>query len=141
VRFGILGPVEVADDHSRIMIGGRQPRSLLAALLCHPNRTVSTETLLEAVWGTAPPKTAGKNLQACSPREIRCGSVPGCCRWRRMLEASRRTRPAFVSRLRHVEHRRRAREDHLMHAVAVPFDVVMALVRVAAAVDCPGPTK
>lgn len=63
MRFGILGPVEVADDHRRIMIGGRQPRSLLAALLCHPNRTVSTETLLEAVWGTAPPKTAGKNLQ------------------------------------------------------------------------------
>ena len=44
------------------LAGGRQ-RALLAVLLVHANEVVDTDRLIEALWGTEPPKTARAALQ------------------------------------------------------------------------------
>jgi YVTN family beta-propeller protein len=64
VEFRILGPLEVLDDDGRRvdLAAGRQ-RTLLAALLLHANTVVSTDRLIDALWGERPPETAGKALQ------------------------------------------------------------------------------
>lgn len=58
LRFRILGPLEVlADDQPLPLQRGRQ-RALLGLLVLHANTTVSTDRLLDALWGDAPPATA-----------------------------------------------------------------------------------
>ncbi|GLZ50160.1 hypothetical protein Acsp06_63450 [Actinomycetospora sp. NBRC 106375] len=42
---------------------GAKERRLLAALALHPGQVVSEGRLIEALWGDAPPRTAGKTLQ------------------------------------------------------------------------------
>ena len=44
MRLGILGPLQVIDGNRAIAVGARNLRALLAVLLCHPNRAVSTAT-------------------------------------------------------------------------------------------------
>jgi DNA-binding SARP family transcriptional activator len=52
VRFSILGPLNVsADDGTPIMIGQQRRRSVLAALLLHANRPLSSDALMKMVWG------------------------------------------------------------------------------------------
>ncbi|MGI9646925.1 MAG: AfsR/SARP family transcriptional regulator [Acidimicrobiia bacterium] len=51
MEFRILGPVEVAVDGDPIDIGPRQQRKLLALLLLSPNQVVSTDLILEELWG------------------------------------------------------------------------------------------
>jgi DNA-binding SARP family transcriptional activator/tetratricopeptide (TPR) repeat protein len=63
VEFRILGPLEVIDDGRTIELGAAKPRALLAALLLHANRVVSTDTLIDALWGERAPSTAVKALQ------------------------------------------------------------------------------
>ncbi len=58
MEFRILGPVEVWDGAQRLDLGGSKPRALLAVLLLHPNQVVSTEHLIDQLWGEAPPATA-----------------------------------------------------------------------------------
>jgi DNA-binding SARP family transcriptional activator len=51
-------------EHDRVVtIGGSQQRSLLAMLLLHANEVVSTDRLVDALWGAAAPPTAGKTIQ------------------------------------------------------------------------------
>lgn len=65
MRFGILGPFEIADDQGRELVlgGGRQPRAVLAILLLHANEVVSMDRLIEELWGERPPATAAKTIQ------------------------------------------------------------------------------
>ncbi len=64
MRFRILGPLEVEDDDGRLItIGGPQLRGLLGVLLLHPNRVVSSDRLVEHVWGGDSPTTARGLLQ------------------------------------------------------------------------------
>ena len=58
VTFGILGPVEVHDAERPLPLGGPRQLALLAVLLLHANRAVSSESLLEAVWGETGHDTA-----------------------------------------------------------------------------------
>ena len=51
VEYRILGPVEVIVDGRPLDLGPRKQRSLFALLLIHANRTVSTDRILEALWG------------------------------------------------------------------------------------------
>lgn len=63
--FGVLGPLEARDDAGeQLRVGGRARRQLLAALLCRAGRTVSPATLLDDLWGDAPPRSAAKTLQS-----------------------------------------------------------------------------
>jgi predicted ATPase/DNA-binding SARP family transcriptional activator len=64
VEFRLLGPVEVlGDDGEPLAVPGKRPRALLALLLLNPNQPVSTERLIDAVWGDDPPATARGALQ------------------------------------------------------------------------------
>jgi DNA-binding SARP family transcriptional activator len=63
MQFRILGPLEVHDQRGRALDLTRKQRALLASLLLHANETVSTDKLIEHVWGAEPPDTAAKALQ------------------------------------------------------------------------------
>ena len=61
--FRLLGPLEVAGDEGSLTLGGTKQRSLLAMLLLHANQVVSTDRLIDALWGASPPFTCGKSIQ------------------------------------------------------------------------------
>ncbi|HEY7453264.1 MAG TPA: AfsR/SARP family transcriptional regulator [Thermoleophilaceae bacterium] len=61
--FRLLGPLEVAGDDGPLALGGAKQRSLLAMLLLHANQVVSTDRLIDALWGASPPFTCGKSIQ------------------------------------------------------------------------------
>jgi DNA-binding SARP family transcriptional activator len=61
--FRILGPLEVVHDGRAIPLGGARQRALLAVLLLHANETLTSDTLLDRLWGERPPATAAKTVQ------------------------------------------------------------------------------
>jgi DNA-binding SARP family transcriptional activator/tetratricopeptide (TPR) repeat protein len=63
MEFRILGPVEVWDGAQRLDLGGPKPRALLGVLLLHANQVVSTDYLVDQLWGEAPPPTARNLVQ------------------------------------------------------------------------------
>jgi DNA-binding SARP family transcriptional activator len=63
LEFRILGPVEVSDETGPLLLGGQKQRAVLAMLLLEAPRPVSTDRLIEALWGEQPPRTAATSLQ------------------------------------------------------------------------------
>jgi DNA-binding SARP family transcriptional activator len=63
MEFRILGPLEVEEGGRPIALGGLKQRMLLALLLLTPNRPVSVDRLLDALWGGDPPGAAPNALQ------------------------------------------------------------------------------
>jgi DNA-binding SARP family transcriptional activator/ABC-type branched-subunit amino acid transport system substrate-binding protein len=63
MEFRILGPLEVSKDGRRVEISGAKQRALLATLLLNANEVVSSDRLIDELWGHAPPPTAAKTLQ------------------------------------------------------------------------------
>src|SRR4029453_10545489 len=61
--FRVLGPLEVGGDGGTLELGGVKQRSVLAVLLLHANEVVSTDSLVDALWGASPPLRAGKTIQ------------------------------------------------------------------------------
>jgi DNA-binding SARP family transcriptional activator len=61
--FRILGPLEVLDEGRTITLRGARLRALLALLLVHANETLSTERLIDELWGERPPAGAAKTVQ------------------------------------------------------------------------------
>jgi len=51
-RFRILGPIEAWADEHRLSLGGPRQRTLLAFLLLNPNRGLTSDVLVDAVWGS-----------------------------------------------------------------------------------------
>jgi DNA-binding SARP family transcriptional activator/tetratricopeptide (TPR) repeat protein len=83
VKFRILGPLDVVDDGGHTVdVGGAQPRAVLAVLLAAGGGVVSTDAIVDAVWGETPPPSAGGTLQTYLSR------------LRRALEPERRPREA-----------------------------------------------
>lgn len=62
MRFGILGPIELHIDGSRVPLGGLKQRALLAFLLLHANEVASRDRLIHALWGESPPPSASDAL-------------------------------------------------------------------------------
>jgi YVTN family beta-propeller protein len=63
MEYRILGPLEVFDGERQVTLGGTRQRALLAILLLHANEVVSTDRLVEELWGENPPETGPKALQ------------------------------------------------------------------------------
>jgi DNA-binding SARP family transcriptional activator len=63
MEFRILGPLEVVDGDRSVALGGPKQRALLAALILTPNRPVSVDRLVDAVWPGRPPAGAANALQ------------------------------------------------------------------------------
>ena len=55
--FRLLGEVKAWRDGEELDLGSAHRRTILAALAMRPNRTVSREELIDAVWGDAPPQS------------------------------------------------------------------------------------
>jgi DNA-binding SARP family transcriptional activator/tetratricopeptide (TPR) repeat protein len=51
--FCILGPLEVHDGNHRLRLGGARQRALLGLLLLHANEVVSSDRLVDQLWGDA----------------------------------------------------------------------------------------
>jgi DNA-binding SARP family transcriptional activator len=63
VEFRILGPLEALDGSTPVRLGGRNQRALLALLLLNGSDVVSTDRLIDGLWGEEPPRTAPTSLQ------------------------------------------------------------------------------
>jgi DNA-binding SARP family transcriptional activator len=63
MEFRLLGPLEVVERDSALAVGGGKQRALLAVLLLRANEVVSTDRLLDDLWGSSPPATAAKSIQ------------------------------------------------------------------------------
>src|SRR5215207_251793 len=63
MQFRILGPLEVAELERIVPLGGAKQRAVLAVLLLHRREVVSTDRLIDALWGGRPPATALKTVQ------------------------------------------------------------------------------
>ena len=63
MEYRILGPLAVAKDGSEIVIGSGKQRALLALLVLHANEAVSTDRLIDQLWGDSRSTSATKVLQ------------------------------------------------------------------------------
>ena len=61
--FRLLGSLEVTVGDRPIRIGTGRQREVLIMLLLHRNAVVSSERLIDSLWGEQPPATAVKVLQ------------------------------------------------------------------------------
>src|ERR671936_529071 len=57
-EFLVLGPLEVRAGSRRLALGAAKQRGLLAILLLHANEIVSSDRLVDELWGERPPATA-----------------------------------------------------------------------------------
>jgi DNA-binding SARP family transcriptional activator/DNA-binding beta-propeller fold protein YncE len=63
MNYRILGPLEVAEVDRLVPLGRGRQRSVLALLLLHANEVLSSERLIDELWGESPPPTASKTVQ------------------------------------------------------------------------------
>ncbi len=63
LEFRILGPLEAADEHGPVRLGGPKQRATLAILLLNANRVVSVDRLADDLYAGAPPVTAVTQVQ------------------------------------------------------------------------------
>ena len=63
LSFHLLGRLEAYSDGVEVDLGPRKQRAVLALLLLNANRVVSTERLIDDLWGDSPPSTARAALQ------------------------------------------------------------------------------
>ena len=63
MEFHVLGPLEVVRQGRTLELGAGKQRTLLAVLLLNANEVVSTDRLIDALWGAKAPVTAPKIVQ------------------------------------------------------------------------------
>jgi DNA-binding SARP family transcriptional activator/streptogramin lyase len=63
VKYRILGPLVLGNGTAPVSLDAPKQRALLGVLLLHPNETISSERLIDELWGERPPATATKVLQ------------------------------------------------------------------------------
>lgn len=61
--FAILGQLEAREQGRNLALGGSRQRAVLGVLLLYANDVVSSDQLVEAVWGEQPPASASKTIQ------------------------------------------------------------------------------
>ncbi|MBM7785081.1 BTAD domain-containing putative transcriptional regulator [Tenggerimyces flavus] len=74
MRIDVLGPLAVRDEEGRpVEVGGTRLRALLVLLALQPGRLVTTEALIDGLWGDDPPGGATNALQSLVSRLRRAG--------------------------------------------------------------------
>ncbi|MGK5684741.1 BTAD domain-containing putative transcriptional regulator [Actinoplanes sp. URMC 104] len=69
MEIAVLGPLELRGrTGERVPVAGARLRTLLILLALEPGRVVSTDRLIDGVWGDDPPAAAGNALQALVSR-------------------------------------------------------------------------
>jgi YVTN family beta-propeller protein len=63
VEFHLLGPFEVLKNGIALHLGGSKQRALLAVLVARTNVVVSTDRLIDELWGERPPASAAHSLE------------------------------------------------------------------------------
>jgi DNA-binding SARP family transcriptional activator len=63
VEYRILGPLEVRHDGEPVPVRGSRQRALLAILVLHANEIVSSDRLVDALWGAEAPGMGGAALR------------------------------------------------------------------------------
>lgn len=63
MEFRILGPLEVWHDGRPVAVTGARQRELLAILLLHAGQVVSTDRLMDFLWGEAQPAAGATALR------------------------------------------------------------------------------
>ena len=63
VSIDVLGPIQVRTNAGSIALPSAKERALIAHLAARVGHTVSTDDLIDTIWGETPPRTAGKALQ------------------------------------------------------------------------------
>jgi DNA-binding SARP family transcriptional activator len=63
LRFRVLGPLEVLDEHGPLRLGGPRQRATLAILLLNANRVVPVERLADDLYAGRPPVSAVTQVQ------------------------------------------------------------------------------
>ena len=63
MEFCVLGSLEVLDDGRRLEVPPGKPRALLALLVVHAGEVLSTDRIVDELWGAEPPPSAGKIVQ------------------------------------------------------------------------------
>src|SRR5262245_10511493 len=83
LEFGVLGPLEVLRGTESLTPSAAKQRALLALLLLNANTVVSTDRLIDELWGADAPATAPSALQV------------HVSQLRRVLEAKRAQRDSY----------------------------------------------
>jgi DNA-binding SARP family transcriptional activator len=76
LRVGLLGPV-IVQAHEPVALSGPQQRRLVASLALARAGPVTTEQLVEDLWGEEPPRSARRSLQAQVSRLRRAFATAG----------------------------------------------------------------
>lgn len=63
MRFEVLGPLRVTVGDDSLALGSPQQQKVLAVLLASPNQVVSTDRLVDEMWGDVPPASARHLVQ------------------------------------------------------------------------------
>ncbi len=63
MEIRILGPLEAESEGRAVPLGGPGERKVLALLALYANRVVSTDRLIDELWGDEPPQTARNIVQ------------------------------------------------------------------------------
>jgi DNA-binding SARP family transcriptional activator len=69
LEFRILGPLEVWDGDRQLSVRGAKQRALLAVLLLHANEVVSTDRLMDLLWGEDPPEATALRVRVSQLRK------------------------------------------------------------------------
>ena len=63
MHVSVLGPLEASVEGRPLQLGAGKPRALLALLALHAGEPVSTDRLIDGLWGERPPASATKLVQ------------------------------------------------------------------------------
>jgi len=77
VDFRILGPLELWDEGAEMRLSGDRQRALLAILLLHAGEAVSSDRLMDDLWGDAPPAAGSTALRVRVSSCVRRSATTG----------------------------------------------------------------
>lgn len=94
----ILGPFEIAEGSRVLRVNGVKPRAVMAMLALQVNRVVSTNHLIDGLWGDSPPENASAAAQVYISR-LRKALSPDVSTPGRVNDLLRRRPPGYVLHL------------------------------------------